>query len=45
MSKQTIEVIIKVASEVFSWAISILREKTKSKEEENNDRNRDSKEK
>ena len=45
MSKQTIEVIIKVASEVFSWAISILRDKTENKEGKSNDRNRDSKEK
>ena len=33
MTERTIEVIVKVATEVFTWLISILRDKSKEKGE------------
>lgn len=45
MSKKTIEVIVNVATELFSWAISILRDKYGNRKGETHDSNGDSKKK
>jgi hypothetical protein len=45
MSKKTIEVIVNVATEVFYWAISILRDKYGNRKGETHDRDRNSKKK